>query len=178
MMKTFSQFISEALDIREGGLNRIAQHSKSRNTAVLTANRGDKSSKENKKANKDLGKKVRSMGYGYKKVKGEYPEKDDKGNTKTVKEPSIVVNAPKKKFKKFKKQMKRLGKEHNQDAVITKKGKGDATLNPTTKRGRNTPTGPSRKGTKLGQVNKDKKGEYGQTRVKSRTYTYEDHERT
>ena len=50
MMKTFSQFISEALEIREGGLNRIAQHSKSRNTAVLTANRGDKSSKENKSA--------------------------------------------------------------------------------------------------------------------------------
>ena len=54
--------------IDEGGMSRQVQHSKSRSTAQLTATRGDKSSKENKARNKELGKKVRSMGYGYKKV--------------------------------------------------------------------------------------------------------------
>ena len=160
--------------IGEGGMARQVKHSKSRSTAVLTANRGDKSGKENKARNKELGKKIRSMGYGYKKVKGEYPEKDEKtGKKKTVSEPSMAVNAPKKKFKKFKKQMKRLGKEYNQDAVITKKGKDKATLHPTTKRGRNTSTGPSRKGSKLGQVRPGKTGEYGHTKVGKKTYTYE-----
>ena len=160
--------------IDEGGMSRQVQHSKKRSTAVLTANRGDKSSKENKARNKELGKKVRSMGYGYKKVKGEYPETDSKtGEKKTVSEPSIAVNAPKKKFRKFKKQMKRLGKKYDQDAVITKKGKDKATLHPTTKRGRNTSTGPSRKGSKLGQVRPGKTGEYGHTKVGKKTYTYE-----
>jgi len=164
----------EEVELDEGGMARQVKHSKSRSTAVLTANRGDKSGKENKARNKELGKKIRSMGYGYKKVKGEYPEKDEKtGKKKTVSEPSMAVNAPKKKFKKFKKQMKRLGKEYNQDAVITKKGKDKATLHPTTKRGRKTSTGVSRKGSKLGQVRPGKTGEYGHTKVGKKTYTYE-----
>jgi len=166
--------MSEDINLDEGGMARQVKHSKSRSTAVLTGNRADKSSKENKSRNKELGKKIRSMGYGYKKVKGEYPEKDEKtGKKKTVSEPSMAVNAPKKKFKKFKKQMKRLGKEYNQDAVITKKGKDKATIHPTTKRGRNTSTGPSRKGSKLGQVRPGKTGEYGHTKVGKKTYTYE-----
>ncbi len=173
MKKAFAH-TNEEVELDEGGMARQVKHSKSRSTAVLTANRGDKSSKENKARNKELGKKIRSMGYGYKKVKGEYPEKDEKtGKKKTVSEPSMAVNAPKKKFKKFKKQMKRLGKEYNQDAVITKKGKDKATLHPTVKRGRNTSTGPSRKGTKLGQVRPGKTGEYGHTKVGKKTYTYE-----
>ena len=69
--------------------------------------------------------------------------------------------------------MKRLGKEYNQDAVITKKGKDKATLHPTTKRGRKTSTGVSRKGSKLGQVRPGKTGEYGHTKVGKKTYTYE-----
>ena len=78
--------------IGEGGMARQVKHSKSRSTAVLTGNRADKSSKENKARNKELGKKIRSMGYGYKKVKGEYPEKDEKtGKKKTVSEPSMAV---------------------------------------------------------------------------------------
>jgi hypothetical protein len=166
-MKTFQDFMLECQSLEEGGMNRIMSHSQKRNTAVLTANRGDKSRSENKARNAELGKKIRSMGYGYKKVSGEYPEKDDKtGETKLVKEPSVVVNAPKKKGRVFKRRMKRLGKEYNQDAVITKKGKGPATLNPTHKRA-------GSKGMKLGQAKPDTTGEYGQTRVKSRTYTYD-----
>ena len=173
MKKAFAH-TNEEVELDEGGMARQVKHSKSRSTAVLTANRGDKSSKENKARNKELGKKIRSMGYGYKKVKGEYPEKDEKtGKKKTVSEPSMAVNAPKKKFKKFKKQMKRLGKEYNQDAVITKKGKDKATLHPTHKRARKTSTGVSGKGSKLGQVRPGRTGKYGHTKVGSKTYTYE-----
>ena len=69
--------------------------------------------------------------------------------------------------------MKRLGKEYNQDAVITKKGKDKATLHPTHKRARKTSTGVSRKGSKLGQVRPGRTGKYGHTKVGSKTYTYE-----
>ena len=175
-MKTFQEFMVECQSLEEGGMNRIMSHSQRRNTAVLTAHRGDKSKGENRERNKELGKKIRSMGYGFKKVSGEYPEKDDRtGETKLVKEPSLVVNAPKKKGRVFKRRMKRLGKEYNQDAVITKKGKGPATLNPTHKRAGTTGSGGrQRKGTALGQAKPDTTGKYGQTRVKSRTYTYDD----
>ena len=168
LAKTFRKMAkNEEVELDEGGMSRQVQHSKSRSTAQLTATRGDKSSKENKARNKELGKKVRSMGYGYKKVKGEYPETDSKtGEKKTVKEPSITVNAPKKKFKKFRKQMKRLGKEYNQDTVITKKGKDKATLHPTNKRA-------GKKGSKIGQIRPGKTGKFGHTKVGSKTYTYE-----
>ena len=167
-MKTFSEFLLECSSLNEEGMARVVQHSKNKSTAVLTAQRGDKSKKENKKSNKELRKKIRSHGYGYKEVKGEYPEKDDKGNTKTVREPSVVVNAPKKrkKYLKFKKQMKRLGKKYNQDSVITKRGSKDATLHPTNKRA-------GKKGSKLGQVRPGKTGPYGHTKVGKKTYTYE-----
>jgi len=175
-MKTFQEFMVECYSIQEGGMNRIMQHSTRRNTAVLTANRGDKTRSQNKEANTKLGKKIRSLGYGYKKVSGEYPEKNDKtGETKLVKEPSVVVNAPKKKGRVFKRRMKRLGKEFNQDAVITKKGKSPATLNPTHRRaGTIGSKGRQRKGSTLGQAKPDTTGEFGQTRVKSRTYIYDD----
>ena len=88
-------------------------------------------------------------------------------------EPSVVVNAPKKKYRTFKKRMKRLGKEYNQDSVITKKGKGKATLHPTAKRSKKTSTGVSNKGSKLGQVRPGKTGPYGHTKVGKKTYTYE-----
>lgn len=174
-MKNFREFMVECCSIQEGGMNRIMQHSTRRNTAVLTANRGDRTRSQNKAANQKLGRKIRSMGYGFKKVSGEYPEKDDSGNVTMVKEPSVVVNAPKKRGKVFKRRMKRLGKEFNQDAVITKKGKGPATLNPTHRRaGTVGSKGRQRRGSTLGQAKPDTTGEFGQTRVKSRTYTYDD----
>ena len=157
---SFKQFIAE------GGLSRAVRTSMQRNTAQLTANRGNVSSAENKAKNRELGKKVRSLGYGYKKVEGKYAEKDEKtGETKTVREPSIVVNAPKKKFRTFKKQMKRLGKEYNQDSIITKKGKKDAILNPTARRA-------GTKGMKLGQVKPNRPNPYGETKVKNKSYSY------
>ena len=146
-------------------MSRVVRNSKSRSTAVMTASRGDKSNKQNKAANKDLQKKVRSLGYGYRKVEGSYKEKGDDGKEKNVKEKSIVVNAPKKKFRKFKKQMKRLGKAANQDTVITKRAKSSAQLNPTNKRG-------GKKSIRIGRVKPNTTSPEGQTRVKGKTYTY------
>ena len=53
-MKTFTEFVLECSSLTEGGMSRVVSHSKSRNTAVLTATRGDKSNKENKKSNNEL----------------------------------------------------------------------------------------------------------------------------
>ena len=55
---SFKQFIAE------GGLSRAVRNSMQRNTAQLTANRGNVSSAENKAKNRELGKRVRSLGYG------------------------------------------------------------------------------------------------------------------
>tara|TARA_Y100001963_G_scaffold139823_1_gene206095 strand:+ start:207 stop:704 length:498 start_codon:yes stop_codon:yes gene_type:complete len=162
----FAEYMLKCRDLSEGGMSRVVRNSKSRSTAVLTASRGDKSNKQNKAANKDLQKKVRSLGYGYRKVEGSYKEKDEKtGESKNVKEKSIVVNAPKKKFRKFKKQMKRLGKAANQDTVITKRAKSSAQLNPTNKRG-------GKKSIRIGRVKPNTTSPEGQTRVKGKTYTY------
>jgi len=161
----FAEYMLKCRDLSEGGMSRVVRNSKSRSTAVMTASRGDKSNKQNKAANKDLQKKVRSLGYGYRKVEGSYKEKGDDGKEKNVKEKSIVVNAPKKKFRKFKKQMKRLGKAANQDTVITKKAKSSAQLNPTNKRG-------GKKAIRIGRVKPNTTSPEGQTRVKGKTYTY------
>ena len=161
----FAEYMLKCRDLSEGGMSRVVRNSKSRSTAVMTASRGNKSNKQNKAANKDLQKKVRSLGYGYRKVEGSYKEKGDDGKEKNVKEKSIVVNAPKKKFRKFKKQMKRLGKAANQDTVITKKAKSSAQLNPTNKRG-------GKKSIRIGRVKPNTTSPEGQTRVKGKTYTY------
>ncbi len=161
----FAEYMLKCRDLSEGGMSRVVRNSKIRSTAVMTASRGDKSNKQNKAANKDLQKKVRSLGYGYRKVEGSYKEKGDDGKEKNVKEKSIVVNAPKKKFRKFKKQMKRLGKAANQDTVITKRAKSSAQLNPTNKRG-------GKKSIRIGRVKPNTTSPEGQTRVKGKTYTY------
>ena len=74
----FAEYMLKCRDLSEGGMSRVVRNSKSRSTAVMTASRGDKSNKQNKAANKDLQKKVRSLGYGYRKVEGSYKEKDEK----------------------------------------------------------------------------------------------------
>ena len=49
-----SKVKKEEVELDEGGMARQVKHSKSRSTAVPTANRGDKSSKETKHVIKNL----------------------------------------------------------------------------------------------------------------------------
>ena len=89
-MKTFRKFID---DINESSMSRIKSQSDKGGTAVMSASRGDKSSKENRARAKKLDKDIRSkFGKGATKVSGRYMEKDEKtGKERKVKERSHVI---------------------------------------------------------------------------------------
>jgi len=164
-MKTFRNFID---DINESSMSRIKSQSDKGGTAVMSASRGDKSSKENRARAKKLDKDIRSkFGKGATKVSGRYMEKDEKtGKERKVKERSHVIQSGKMGKRKFKKAVKSLGKKYGQDAVITQqKGDKSATLKRTRK------GGLPKKNIKLGRMKPGTTGE-NDTKIKGKTYTY------
>ena len=164
-MKTFRDFID---DIQESSMSRLKSQSDKGGTAVMSASRGDKSSKENRARAKKLDKDIRSkFGKGATKVSGRYMEKDEKtGKERKVKERSHVVQSGKMGKRKFKKAVKSLGRKYGQDAVITQqKGNKDATLKRTRK------GGLPKKNIKLGKMKPGTTGE-NDTKIKGKTYTY------
>jgi len=165
-MKTFRDFID---DIQESSMSRLKSQSDKGGTAVMSASRGDKSSKENRARAKKLDKDIRSkFGKGATKVTGKYDEKDDKtGQTKRVKERSHVIQSGKMGKRKFKKAVKSLGKKYGQDSVITQqKGSKDATLKRTRK------GGLPKRNIKLGKMRPGRSGE-NETQKKGKTFTYD-----
>ena len=67
LMKSYSEFIQES------SLNRIRQKDKKGGMAILSAQRGDKSKKENAARSKQLDKDIRGAGLpGATKVSGRY----------------------------------------------------------------------------------------------------------
>ena len=164
-MKTFRNFID---DINESSMSRIKSQSDKGGTAVMSASRGDKSSKENRARAKKLDKDIRSkFGKGATKVSGRYMEKDEKtGKERKVKERSHVIQSGKMGKRKFKKAVKSLGKKYGQDAVITQqKGDKSATLKRTRK------GGLPKKNINLGRMKPGTSGE-NDTKIKGKTYTY------
>ena len=159
------------MKLDEGGLARVIQRAKdkSQSHATISAERGDKSKKENKSRSKQLEKDLRGRGYGPKKTTGTYSEKDDKtGEEKKVKERSYFVTSGKKSKRRFKKDMKKVAAKHNQDSVLVKqKGTGNAKLHATRKGG----LGKSKSET-AGKL-KAKKGEFS-TQVGKKHMTYEE----
>lgn len=112
-MKTFKQFVAEG--------NPLARVKKNvdddRHFVGMSAERSGLSPEDNKKRMKDLMKRVRGMGYGYRKTEGRW---------EGGKEKSIVVNANKpgaEHGKKLKQDMKRLASDFDQDAVFYHSGK-------------------------------------------------------
>ena len=164
-MKTFRNFID---DINESSMSRLKSQSDKGGTAVMSASRGDKSSKENRARAKKLDKDIRGkFGKGATKVQGRYTEKDDKtGKERKVKERSHVIQSGKMGKRKFKKAVKSLGRKYGQDAVITQqKGDKSATLKRTRK------GGLPKKNIKLGRMKPGTTGE-NDTKIKGKTYTY------
>ena len=161
-MKTYSQFINES------SLNRVASKTKKGGVGYVSAERADKSKKENKARSKQLTKDIRGAGLpGPTKVEGQYKEA---GQAKPSKEQTNVVSSGKMGKKKFNKTMKKLGKKYDQDSVLVQKNsKTQAKLHPTTKAGKRDLKGWD------GKVGKMKPGGSGdmQTRVKGKTFTYE-----
>ena len=168
-MKTFRDFIDDVRDeLEESSMSRLKSQSDKGGTAVMSASRGDKSSKENRARAKKLDKDIRGkFGKGATKVQGRYTEKDDKtGKERKVKERSHVIQSGKMGKRKFKKAVKALGKKYSQDSVITQqKGSKVATLKRTRK------GGLPKKNIKLGRMKPGTSGE-NDTKIKGKTYTY------
>ncbi len=168
-MKTFQQFIDDIPELDESSMSRIKAQSDKGGTAVMSASRGNLSSKENRARAKKLDKDIRGkFGKGATKVIGKYDEKDEKtGETKRVKERSHVIQSGKMGKRKFKKAVKSLGRKYGQDAVITQqKGNKDATLKRTRK------GGLPKKNIKLGKMRPGRSGE-NETQKKGKTFTYD-----
>ncbi len=160
-----SERVSEE-EVKESSLNRIRSKSTKGGMAIISAARGDKSKKENKKRDTKLGKRFP----GSTRVKGKYTEKDDKtGKERTVSEPSRVVTSGKLGKRKFAKKVKKAGKDYGQDSVlIQKKPKGSATLHATRKGG----LGKDKR-IKAGKFRAGRSNEYGHSEVKGKKFTYE-----
>jgi len=168
-MKTFQEFVVECYSIQETSLNRVRSKSEKGGMAIMSAQRGDKSKKENKARSKQLEKDIRGAGLpGPTKVSGRYTENPGTPQEKKVGEKSHVVSSGKMGKKKFKKAITKLGKKYNQDSVlIQKKPKGSAQLVGTNK------SWPGEgKRVKVGKMNPGRTGEFD-TKVKNKTFTYE-----
>ena len=175
-MKTFQEFCSQ---LDESSLSRIKSKSDKGGMAIISGSRDDKSKKENKARAKQLDKDIRGKGLpGATKVTGRWDEKDKKtGKVTKVKERSHVVTSGKKSKRRFKKDIKALGKKYDQDAVLTQTKK-TGTLTATSKGG----LGKKQK-TKTKEVNVKRAGvgkmrpgrssTEGDTKIKKKTFTYE-----
>lgn len=112
-MKTFKEFMTEG-----NPLARVKKNVDSdRHFVGMSAERSHLSPEENKKRMKDLKKKVRALGYGFKQTQGKW-----EGGS----ENSIVVHANgtgEDHGKKLKQHMKRLASEFDQDAIFYHSGK-------------------------------------------------------
>ena len=163
-MKTFKEFMQES------SLSRIKSKSDKSGIATMSADRGNLSRKQNQARAKQLQKDIRGkFGRGPTKLKGSYDEKDEKtGESRKVKEKSFAIDRGKMGKRKFKKEVKKLGKKYGQDSVIVQtKGGGDATLK------RSRKGGLPKRNIKLGKMKPGGKSKEGETQVKGKTYTYE-----
>ena len=178
-MKTFSDFVLECSRLDESSLSRIKSKHDKGGVAVLSASRGDKSKKDNRERAKSLDRDVRSkFGKGATKVTGRYSEKDEKtGEEREVKQRSHVVTSGKKGKRKFKKEVKKLGKKYGQDAVLTQTKK-TGTLTATRKGGLGTKPKTKTRDTNVkravvGKMRPGRSSSEGDTQIKKKTFTYE-----
>ena len=161
-MKTFKEFLDES------SLSRIKSKSDKSGIAALSADRGDKSRKENKARSNQLQKDIRGkFGRGPTKVKGSYLENPGTKDERKVKEKSYVIDRGKLSKKDFKKKVKKLGKKYKQDSVLTQTKK-TATLHRTRK------GGLDKKGENVGTFKPQGKNQYGQSQIKGKTFSYGD----
>ena len=162
-MKTFKEFMQES------SLSRIKSKSDKSGIATMSADRGKLSRKENQARSKQLQKDIRSkFGRGPTKLKGSYIEKDeDTGKETRVKEKSFAIDRGKMGKRKFKKEVKKLGRKYGQDSVLTQTKK-TATLHATRKGG----LGPGTKAIGVGKFRAQRKNPEGQSQIKGKIFSY------
>ena len=167
-MKTFQEFMVECSQLDESSLSRIKSKSDKGGMAILSGSRGDKSSKENKARAKQLDRDIKGRGLpGATKVTGRWTENPGTKDEKKVKERSHVVTSGKMGKRKFKKEVKKLGKKYDQDAVLTQTKK-TGTLSATRKGG----LGKDKR-VKAGTFRPGRSSSEGDTKIKGKTFTYE-----
>ena len=167
-MKTFKEFLDES------SLSRIKSKSDKGGMAVISGSRGDKSNKENKARGKQLDRDIKGKGLpGATKVSGRWDEKDDDtGKTTKVKEKSHVVSSGKKGKRKFKKEIKKLGKKYGQDAVLIQTKK-TGTVSATRKGGLGKDKqGRNIKRIKAGKFRPNQTSPEVDTQIKKKTFAY------
>lgn len=169
-MKNFEDFLGDVQqELDESSLSRLVKKGDKGGTAYMSAERADKSNKENAARSKQLSKDIRGAGLpGPTKVEGQYKEA---GQEKPSKEKSYAISSGKKGKRAFKKAVKKLGQKYNQDSVLIQKDKkSDAKLHPTSDAGKKDLKGWD------GKVGKMKPGGKGdmQTRIKGKTFTMEE----
>lgn len=167
-MKTYETFIQES------SLSRVVSKVRKGGTAAISAERGDKSKKENKKRSKKLERDIRGRGMGMTKATGAYNETDHG----EVRERSYIVTPGKKGKRKFKKEVQKLGKKYDQDSVLIKQKPGldkKASWLGTSKR----PGADPKYGKKVDQgtmstkdANKPLKSGEGGTKIGKKTYQF------
>ena len=162
-MKTFQEFMQES------SLSRIKSKADKSGIATMSADRGNLSRKENQARAKQLQKDIRGkFGRGPTKLKGSYDEKDEKtGESRKVKEKSFAIDRGKMGKRKFKKEVKKLGRKYGQDSVLTQTKK-TATLHATRKGG----LGPKTKGVGVGKFRAQRKNPEGQSQIKGKVFSY------
>ena len=170
-MKTFQEFVLECYSIQETSLTRVMSKSKKGGMAIMSAQRGDKSSSENKARSKQLVRDIRGAGLpGPTNVSGRYTENPGTPEEKKVGEKSHVITPGKKGKKKFKKAIEKLGKKYDQDSVlIQRKPGGSSTLKGTSK----TSWPGKGKNVSIGSMKPGRTGEFD-TKVKNKTFTVGD----
>ena len=161
-MKSFKEFLNES------SLSRIKSKSDKSGIATLSGDRGNLSRKQNQARSKQLQKDIRGkFGRGPTKLKGSYLENPGSKDERKVKEKSYAIDRGKMGKRKFKKEVKKLGKKYGQDSVLTQTKK-TATLHATRKGG----LGPKTKGINVGRFKPQGKNPEGQSQIKGKTFAY------
>ena len=167
-MKTYQEFMLECSQLDESSLSRIKSKSDKGGMAILSGSRGDKSSKENKARAKQLDRDIKGRGLpGATKVTGRWTENPGTKDEKKVKERSHVVTSGKMGKRKFKKEVQKLGRKYEQDAVLTQTRK-TGTLSATRKGG----LGKDKR-IGVGKFRPGRSSSEGDTKIKGKTFTYE-----
>jgi len=125
-------YYKDFIKLAEGNpTTRMLTKSKTKVTGNISADRGS-DEKANRGKRKGLEKDLKKKGIGYKKGVGEYKYKSDDGKEGTGREVSYQTSKPDKMSKRrFGKVMRRLGRKHGQESVITKDKKKPARLHDT-----------------------------------------------
>ena len=122
-------YYKDFINIVEGNpTTRMLSKAKSKTTGNISADRGT-DEKSNREKRKGLEKDLKKKGIGYKKGVGEYKYSSGEGTGREVSYQTTPAKGMSK--RRFGKVMRRLGRKHGQESVITKKAGKPARLHDT-----------------------------------------------